>query len=269
MNKTFVFTVLIAAGIAAASSDALGQRSGAGSSPAVTPKILERQLSNGLRVRIVEQHELPVVQMSLLVLTGTDADPRGRYGVASLTSAMLTEGAGSRSAVEIADALDALLANLSASSSRDRIVASTVRAGWATCRCAAADGRCRAAPDVPDAGARTPASGSASPRCATRAAIRTRLRPWRSHAASTVRHTATPRRSSAPPTSLEALTPEDLRAFHASAYRPGNSTLIVAGDVDADAVLPLLETHFGKWQPASVRRVARTGAGPCSGRRAS
>jgi zinc protease len=52
------------------------------------------------------------------------------------------------------------------------------------------------------------------------------------------------------PDSLEALTAEDLRAFHASAYRPGNSTLIVVGDVEADRVLPLLETHFGKWQPS-------------------
>src|SRR4030095_15566380 len=95
------------------------QRPGGGSSPTLTPVIVKRQLSNGLPVWIVEQHELPVVQMSLQVLSGTDADPPGRFGIASLTSAMLTEGAGSRSAVAIADALDALLANLSASSSVD------------------------------------------------------------------------------------------------------------------------------------------------------
>jgi len=58
------------------------------------------------------------------------------------------------------------------------------------------------------------------------------------------------------PDSIQALTPEDLHAFHAAAYRPGNSTLIVVGDVTPDQVLPLLETHFGKWQPASVNRVA-------------
>jgi zinc protease len=46
--------------------------------------------------------------------------------------------------------------------------------------------------------------------------------------------------------SIQALTPPDLRAFHASAYRPGNSTLIVVGDVAPDQVLPLFETHFGK-----------------------
>src|SRR6185295_2320433 len=56
--------------------------------------------------------------------------------------------------------------------------------------------------------------------------------------------------------SLQALTPEDLRAFHADAYRPGNITLIVVGDVAPDQVLPLLETHFGAWQPGRVNRVA-------------
>ena len=82
--------LFVAAGPSHARNDI--QRSDAGFAAAMTPVILKRQLSNGLRVWIVEQHDLPVVQMSLLVLTGTDADPRGRYGIASLTSAMLTAG---------------------------------------------------------------------------------------------------------------------------------------------------------------------------------
>ncbi len=53
--------------------------------------------------------------------------------------------------------------------------------------------------------------------------------------------------------SLEALTVEDVAAFHKSAYRPANSTLLVVGAVKPDDVLPLLETHFGKWQPAGAR----------------
>ena len=159
------------------------QRPDAGPAAAMTPVIVKRQLSNGLRVWIVEQHELPVVQMSLLVLAGTDADPPGRYGIASLTSAMLTEGAGSRSAVEIADALDALLANLSASSGVDSSSLQLYVPVAAACRGAAADGRRGAAADVSDAGARDACGSSAWSRCATRATIRTRSRPWRSRAA--------------------------------------------------------------------------------------
>ncbi len=249
MNKHVALPVLLAVAIAAASSDALGQRSGAGSSPPATPEILERRLSNGLRVRIVEQHELPVVQMSLLVLTGTDADPRGRYGVASLTSAMLTEGAGSRSAVEIADALDALLANLSASSGPD---SSSLQLYVPVGRLA------DALPLMADVSQRPTFPAPALERLrqqrlatllnargdpdsiAALAFARGIYGPAHRNAAALIGSTD----------SLKALTAEDLRAFHASAYRPGNSTLIVVGDVEADRVLPLLETHFGKWQPS-------------------
>ena len=89
MKGRLVVTVLAAIAIVAASGQArvLDQR-GTGSAPSLELTIVKRQLSNGLPVWILEQHELPVVQMSLQVLTGTDADPPGHYGIASLTSAM-------------------------------------------------------------------------------------------------------------------------------------------------------------------------------------
>ena len=46
---------------------------------------------------------MPVAQVNLVVLSGAGDDPAGQYGLASLTAAMLTEGAGSRSSLEIAD----------------------------------------------------------------------------------------------------------------------------------------------------------------------
>src|SRR5205085_1428207 len=65
------------------------------------PAIQKRQLSNGLTVWIVELHEVPVVQLNLVVLGGSGDDPAGKFGVANLTASMLLEGAGSRSALEI------------------------------------------------------------------------------------------------------------------------------------------------------------------------
>ena len=79
MNKWLLPTLLSAVSIVVVSGQAQerNRRPDAGSSPT----IVKRQLSNGLAVWIVEQHELPVVQMSLQVPTGTDADPPGRYGI--------------------------------------------------------------------------------------------------------------------------------------------------------------------------------------------
>ena len=71
------------------------QAASAGPPPALKlPAIQKRQLSNGLPVWIVELHEVPVAQVNLVVLSGSADDPAGKFGVASLTAAMLTEGAG-------------------------------------------------------------------------------------------------------------------------------------------------------------------------------
>src|SRR6202040_339427 len=74
--------------------------------PLRLPAIQKQRLSNGLPVWIVEMHEVPVAQVNLVVFSGSTDDPAGKFGVASLAMAMLADGAGSRSALEIADAVD-------------------------------------------------------------------------------------------------------------------------------------------------------------------
>ena len=67
------------------------------------PPIVTRELPNGLKLLIVEQHELPLVDFALVVGSGGTVDPANKGGVANLTSAMLTEGTASRNALAIAD----------------------------------------------------------------------------------------------------------------------------------------------------------------------
>ena len=91
-----------------------------GPAPALKlPDIQKRTLSNGLPVWIVELHDVPVAHATLVVRAGASADPQGQFGLASLTAAMLDEGAGTRDALQIADAVDYLGASLSASSASD------------------------------------------------------------------------------------------------------------------------------------------------------
>jgi predicted Zn-dependent peptidase len=52
--------------------------------------------------------------------------------------------------------------------------------------------------------------------------------------------------------SIRALSPEDLRVFHSTYFRPNNAVLIVVGDVAYDEIMPLLEDAFGQWEPGSV-----------------
>ena len=73
---------------------------------------------------LVEAHEVPLVQVNLLVKAGQATTPPASSALASLTAAMLDEGAGTRSALEIADDVEFLGASLATTSSFD---ASAVR----------------------------------------------------------------------------------------------------------------------------------------------
>ena len=91
-----------------------------GAPPALKlPPIQKRTLANGLPVWIVEMHEVPVVNLTMVVKAGAAADPNGSYGLASFTAAMLDEGAGGKNALELADAVEFLGAGLSTGSSFD------------------------------------------------------------------------------------------------------------------------------------------------------
>ncbi len=87
------------------------------------PPIVERTLPNGLRLLIVEHHELPLATFNLVVRSGASQNPVGRPGTADFTASMLREGAGTRSTLDIADQMAFLGAVLSTNAGWD---ASTV-----------------------------------------------------------------------------------------------------------------------------------------------
>ncbi len=98
---------------------------GPGSEHALTiPERHHFTLENGLEVVLVEQHKLPTVAMQLVVRGGSAADPAGLAGLASLTAALMQEGAGGRSAAELADAIEAAGADVSVNAGDDAVYAS-------------------------------------------------------------------------------------------------------------------------------------------------
>jgi zinc protease len=215
--------------------------------PLQLPAIQKLKLSNGLPVWIVELHEVPVAQVNLVVLSGTANDPPGKYGVASLTAAMLEEGAGSRSALEIADAIDYLGADLGAASSSD---SSAVRLHVPVARLA------DALPIMADVALRPTfprdelerqrqqrltslLQGRDDPPTISSVAF-SRILYGKAH------RYGTPQMGTAE--TIKTFTPDDLRAFYIAAFRPENATLIAIGDLTADKALPMFEKNFGTWK---------------------
>ena len=72
------------------------------------PGIVRHRLGNGLDVRTVEHHTVPVVTFVMHIEGGVGADPSGLEGLAAMTADMVDEGTGALSAIEVAEQLAAI-----------------------------------------------------------------------------------------------------------------------------------------------------------------
>jgi zinc protease len=219
------------------------------------PQIQKQALSNGLPVWLIESHEVPLAQINLLVQAGSADDPAGKFGAASLTAAMLDEGAGARSSLEIADAADFLGAVLTTGGSFD---ASSVRLNVPVGRLAdalpiMADVALR--PTFPEKDLERLRQERLTSLLQARADPASIASMAFSRALFGVSHRYGTG-SIGTPESLKGLSADDLRAFHAAHYTPANSALVVVGDVRMDAVVPLLERQFGAWKGTQKARAA-------------
>src|ERR1700681_1188098 len=173
-----------------------------------------------------------------------------------MTAMMLEEGAGSRSSLEIADAIDFLGADLSAGSGID---STGIRLHVPVARLA------DALPIMADVALRPTFPKDElerlrQQRLTSLIQARDDASTIASLAFSKVLYGSGHRFGTATMGTAETIktfTPDDLRAFYTSIFRPTNATLIVVGDVVPDRVLPLLETSFGGWKASgAAARVA-------------
>ena len=215
------------------------------------PPIITRQLPNGLKLLIVEQHELPLADFVLLIGSGTTADPAGKPGIANLTSAMLREGTTTRKSLEIADQIAFLGINLSPTSSWE---SSTLSLHTPT---AQLDSALALFADV----ALHPSfpaneferirknrltellqlrdQGPAIANIAFPAIVYGSVHPYGAPALGTE-------------TSVKSLTPADLQSYYQTNFRPNNATLIIVGDVNPVQIERRINSLFGGWQRGDV-----------------
>jgi predicted Zn-dependent peptidase len=196
-------------------------------------------------------HKVPTVQLELAVRAGSAADPEGKFGLASLTADMLDEGAGDRTALQIADVIDFLGAELTTTAAVDAAFADlhVPIARLADALPVFADVIAR--PTFPDTELKR-----------VREERLTSLIQARDDPEQLVRF-AFPRIVYGPrhrygtaqmgtAASLQGFSVADLKAFHAAGFRPSNATLVVTGDTDANTIVPLLEQTLGQWKETAV-----------------
>jgi zinc protease len=210
------------------------------------PAPVQRALANGMKVLYVRQPELPVVSAVMVVRNaGTTEDPAALPGLASFTASMLDEGAGGRSALQIADALDLLGASLGTFANYDaaQVNLYVLKKNFAPALGIMADVVMR--PDFP--------ANEVQRVRDERITSLTRAKDEPAAIAANAFQALVygPRHPYGRFATIEAartLDRDRVAAFHHAAYRPENSTLILVGDVDPAAMQPQIEQAFGGWR---------------------
>ena len=219
------------------------------------PAIQHATLSNGLKIMLVEHHELPVVQMQLVLRSGSALDPAGKSGIALLTAQMADEGTTKRDALKIADDLDFIGANLSVGSSDDATFASllTIKEHLAPALDIYADVIQNAS--FPE----KEWDRLKKSHLASLLAQKDQPAPVASNVFAKVTYGANhPYGSPSQGTesSVTAITLDDLKSYYQAHYRPNNGTLIVVGDVTMKEITPKVERHLGGWKKGMAPKPA-------------
>jgi zinc protease len=213
------------------------------------PDPVRTQLPNGLKVMYVRQAELPVVSASLVTRgAGSGDEPGDLPGLASFTAGMLDEGAAGMDALQLADALDLLGASLSTGSGTDAAQASlyVLKQNFPRALQLMADVVIR--PDFPE----REVNRLRDERLTALARARDEAGTIANNAfASLVYGGQHPYGRFPVATSTQGLDRAKVQAFHASRYRPENSTLVLVGDVDPAQMQPLIVQAFGGWTSAA------------------
>jgi zinc protease len=219
--------------------------------PLDPPRPARFTLSNGLEVVAVRRTVAPIVAVTVMLRSGADTDPPEIAGLAASTTDMLDEGAGARDTLSLAEELERLGADLGVGCGRDGSQLSM---------------------QVPSAGL-SPALAIVGdvlirPRLAAEDWARVRgdrltsvkQRRDQPEAVANVVGDRTLYGDAHPyghpvdgfERTIETVTVEDIRRFHATYVRPNNACLVIAGDFDEAALPAELEAALGAWTAAPL-----------------
>jgi predicted Zn-dependent peptidase len=222
------------------------------------PTIQRGKLANGIEVVLAERHEVPIVQLRMIFDAGYAADQGRKAGTASFAMNMLDEGTHSRDAVAIAARSEELGAQVGVYNSLD------VSGATLSALKSELDASLDLFADVvrnPKFDAAEMArvkgqwlAGIAQEKTSPNALGMRILPPLlygEGHAY------ANPLTGSGTEASIQALTPEDLAAFHRQYLRPDNARIIVVGDTTLAEITPKLEKVFGRWPVDKMARAPK------------
>jgi zinc protease len=218
--------------------------------PVTFPSYEIRKLSNGMQVVLVSQNEQPAISVRMIIRAGAAHDPKGKHGLAMMTATLLDQGAGARTAEEIAEEIDFIGGALGTGAGTDLsfINAVVMKDSYNI------------------------ALGLMSDIAMRPTFLQQEIDRQRGQAMSALKVSAEDPESvadrvidrliygfhpygmpgSGTAESLSSLTRADFVDFHRRYFVPNNALLAVVGDIDPNEAMAGLEKHFGAWKPGEI-----------------
>ena len=214
--------------------------------PYVLPAVQTFTLANGMRVLLVERHSLPIVTARFIVDAGAIREPADKNGLAYLTADLLSEGAGGLTSAQMAEKMADLGAQFGTSANNGSAFVTVT-----------------ALPNVFGEALTIGATALTSPTLSPEefGRMRTGAIAAYQQGQSTVSGiankiffkaiydpaTAYSRLSGGTSASLEKLTRDDVVNWHKTMYSPGNTTLVLIGDLTVASARAAAEKAVGTW----------------------
>ena len=210
------------------------------------PDFSHQRLANGLGVWLVPLPDRELVSINLLTDAGAATEDEAHAGIAALTAQVLVTGTKRLDASTFAETTERLGIEVGSESSWD-----SARAGFTALGSKLDDGLALLAEML-----RTPRldAGEFDRLKAERLndILQARADPGRLADESFMREVFADdepygRISAGRPETVDALTVEDARAFHAEHYAPNVANIVIAGAISTDTALAAVERHLGGW----------------------
>jgi zinc protease len=202
-------------------------------------------LANGLKVYLVEDHALPVMNARVVTLAGAEANPANKPGTAAFAARMLTEGTSKRTATQVADDSDQIGAKLKCDADEDSAQASI------SALSNNADAALEVASDITEHPTFQKQEVERVRQEREAAILQEGDRPFSAvlRVARKVLYGEGP--YAYPPSgttaAVRATTRDDLAGFWAAHYAPQNAALVLTGDISQAEAHRLAEKYFGNW----------------------
>lgn len=210
-------------------------------------------LPNGLTLLYAERHNLPIVDVTLLIKASPLDEPSEKAGLANLVASLLNEGTKHRTSEQISEEIEFIGGSLGASTDRDytmvnlSVLKKDIQKGFELFSDILLN------PTFPDKEIKRVKElikgalkqSEDDPSFVAERAFRKALYGTE-HAYGRVVEGSLE--------TLDNIRRDDIERFYKTYYRPNNAILVIVGDIGSQEIESLIKRYLSGWQPASIPR---------------